>query len=248
VSSVFSRTLLQITDHRLPRWLFTEHQAGRSLALRFVAGETLDDAMRVASELNAAGMTVSLDHLGESVADVASARAARDGYLECLARIAAEGIDGNVSIKLTQLGLGLDKQLALAALREIAAEAAASGTTVTIDMEDGRYTQVTLDIYEEVQKEFGNLGVAVQAYLFRTAADIARVAPLGGHIRLCKGAYAEDESIAMTRKEHVDASFATLTRQLMDQGDARPAIATHDDRLIDLAHSLAVRRSRSCVF
>ena len=240
--NAFSKVMLKATDLRLSKWLFTDLKAGRKLALRFVAGETLAEAVAVAKELNKRGMTASLDHLGESVSDVGSARLAGDDYLACLDEIEAQGLDANVSVKLTQLGLALDRELAIEAMRLIAGRAAEIGTSVTIDMEDSPYTDATLDIYEAIQKEFGNVGVAVQSYLYRTGADVSRIAPLGGHIRLCKGAYAEPESIAMTRKEHVDASFATLTRQLMDQTAAKPAIASHDDRLIDLTRTLAAGR------
>ena len=240
--NAFSKVMLKATDLRLSKWLFTDLSAGRKLALRFVAGETLTEAVAVAEELNAQGMTVSLDLLGEAVTDIGSARAARDDYLACLDEIEAVGLDANVSVKLTQLGLALDRELATEAMRQIAKRAAEVGTTVTIDMEDSPYTDATLDVYETVQQELGNLGVAVQAYLYRTGADISRIAPLGGHIRLCKGAYAEPDSIAMSRKEHVDASFATLTQQLMEQTDAKPAIASHDVRLIDLTRALAVDR------
>jgi proline dehydrogenase len=240
--NAFSKVMLKATDLKLSKYLFTDLDAGRKLALRFVAGETLEEAVTVAKQLNERGMSASLDHLGESVSDVGSARAARDDYLACLDEIAEFGLDSNVSVKLTQLGLSLDRELAIDAMRQIAGRAAEVGTSVTIDMEDSPYTDATLDIYELVQREFGNLGVAVQAYLYRTAADISRIAPLGGHIRLCKGAYAEPEKIAMSRKEHVDDSFATLTRQLMDQHDAKPAIATHDGRLIDLTRRLVADR------
>jgi proline dehydrogenase len=240
--NAFSKVMLKATDLKLSKYLFTDLSAGRKLALRFVAGETLEEAVAVARELNERGMSVSLDHLGESVSDVGSARAARDDYLACLDEIAESGLDSNVSVKLTQLGVSLDRELAIDAMRQIAGRAAEVGTSVTIDMEDSPYTDATLDIYELVQREFGNLGVAVQAYLYRTAADISRVAPLGGHIRLCKGAYAEPDKIAMSRKEHVDVNFATLTQQLMDQHDAKPAIATHDDRLIDLTRTLVSDR------
>lgn len=241
--NTFSKVMLKATDLKLSKWLFTDLSAGRKLALRFVAGETLAEAVAVAGELNERGMSVSLDHLGESVTDVGSARAARDDYLACLDEIAESGLDSNVSVKLTQLGLSLDRELALEAMRRIASRAAEVGTSVTIDMEDSPYTDATLDIYERVQTEFGNVGVAVQAYLYRTAADISRIAHLGGHIRLCKGAYAEPDTIAMTRKDQVDTNFATLTRQLMDQHDAKPAIATHDDRLIDLTRTLLADRT-----
>ncbi len=239
----FSKVMLKATELRPVKWMFTDLGAGRKLALRFVAGETLAEAIDVARALNGRGMTVSLDHLGESVTDVGSARAARDDYLACLDQIEASGLDANVSVKLTQLGLALDRELTLGNLKQIAERAAEVGTTVTVDMEDSPYTDATLDIYGQVQREFGNLGVAVQAYLYRTGADVSRIAPLGGHIRLCKGAYAEPETIAMSRKEHVDANFATLTRQLMDQHTAKPAIATHDDRLIDLTRTLIADRS-----
>lgn len=246
--NAFSKVMLKATDLRLSKWMFTELKAGRKLALRFVAGETMAEAVAVAKELNERGMTASLDHLGESVTDVGSARLARDDYLACLDEIDTHGLDANVSVKLTQLGLALDRELAIEAMRLIAGRAAEIGTTVTIDMEDSPYTDATLAIYETVQKEFGNVGVAVQAYLYRTGADVARIASLGGHIRLCKGAYAEPDSIAMTRKEHVDASFATLTRQLMDQSDAKPAIASHDDRLIDLTRTLVAGRKEPFEF
>jgi len=240
--NAFSKVMLKATDLKLSKYLFTDLSAGRKLALRFVAGETLEEAVAVARELNEQGMSVSLDHLGESVSDVGSARAARDDYLACLDEIAEFGLDSNISVKLTQLGLSLDRELAIDAMRQLAGRAAEVGTSVTIDMEDSPYTDATLDIYELVQREYGNLGVAVQAYLYRTATDISRIARLGGHIRLCKGAYAEPDKIAMSRKEHVDANFATLTQQLMDQHDAKPAIASHDDRLIDLTRTLVTDR------
>ncbi len=241
--NAFSKVMLKATDLRLSKWLFTDLNAGRKLALRFVAGETLEEAVAVAESLNAKGMSVSMDHLGEAVTDVGSARAARDDYLACLDKIATTGLDANVSVKLTQLGLALDRGIAIEAMRQIAGRAAEIETTVTIDMEDSPYTDATFDIYELIQQEFGNVGVAVQSYLYRSGADISRIAPLGGHIRLCKGAYAEPESIAMSRKEHVDANFATLTRQLMNQHVAKPAIASHDDRLIDLARTLVAGRA-----
>lgn len=240
--NAFSKVMLKATDLRLAKWMFSESEAGRKLALRFVAGETLDEAVAVASDLNRQGMSVSLDHLGESVTDVGSARSARDDYLACLDQIQGSNLNANVSVKLTQLGLALDRELATEAMQQLAARAAEVGTTVTIDMEDSPYTDATLDVYEKVQSEFGNLGVAIQSYLYRSGSDISRIARLGGHIRLCKGAYAEPESIAMSRKEHVDASFATLTRQLMDQRDAKPAIASHDERLIDLTRTLVADR------
>lgn len=242
MASLAGRALLAVTSRSPVRRLFTELGPGRALAMRFVAGETLDDAVRAARELNRAGMAVSLDHLGEHVADPQMAMGARKDYLALLERIGAEGLDCNISVKLTQLGLGLDEELAAEALEELADKAAEVGTTVTVDMEESRYTQATVDLFARLQPRLGNLGVALQAYLRRTRADLERLMPLGGHIRLCKGAYAEPPEIAYPRKAEVDESFARLLGVLMVAETTMPAVATHDERLIDLAKELAARR------
>lgn len=242
MASLAGRALLAVTSRSPVRRLFTELGPGRALAMRFVAGETLDDAVRAARELNRAGMAVSLDHLGEHVADPQMAMGARKDYLALLERIGAEGLDCNISVKLTQLGLGLDEELAAEALEELADKAAEVGTTVTVDMEESRYTQATVDLFARLQPRLGNLGVALQAYLRRTRADLERLMPLGGHIRLCKGAYAEPPEIAYPRKAEVDESFARLLGVLMVAETTMPAVATHDERLIGLAKGLAARR------
>jgi proline dehydrogenase len=238
------RIVLAITRWRWVRWLFTKTRVGRRVALRFVAGESLDDAVAAAHRLGEAGVPVSLDHLGEHVTDLTSAEAARDDYLACLDRIAAEGLDANISVKLTQLGMGLDDDLCVGSLDALARRALESGLTVTIDMEDSDHTETTLRLYEEAQKNHGNLGVALQAYLRRTPEDLDQVAPLGGHIRLCKGAYDEPEEIALRSRREVDAAFDDLCAALMAQVDAKPAIATHDDARIAVAIALADRRQQ----
>ncbi|MFQ5555787.1 MAG: proline dehydrogenase family protein, partial [Acidimicrobiia bacterium] len=194
--SRLGKLLLLATERAPVRKLFTSTPPGRALATRFVAGETLEDAVGVAAELNEGGFAVSLDHLGEHVADPDTARVARDDYLACLDAISTLGLDANISVKLTQLGLGLDGDLAAASLDELANRAAAANTTVTVDMEESGHTAATVDLYESAQREHGNLGIALQAYLLRTAGDLERLAPLGGHIRLCKGAYLEPPDIA----------------------------------------------------
>jgi proline dehydrogenase len=216
--------------------------------MRFVAGETLDDAVTVARRLNEAGFVVSLDHLGEHVTDRGLARRACDDYLKCLDRIAAEGIDGNISIKLTQLGLGFDDAEAAAAVRALAGRAAELGLTITIDMEESTHTRATIDLYESVQQESGNLGIALQAYLYRTPDDLSRLGRLGGHIRLCKGAYDEPDEVAWRHPAEVDAAFDTLLDELMRTEETVPAIATHDEDRIDLARRLAPARSRPFEF
>lgn len=222
--------------------LITSTRPGKALAHRFVAGDTLDEAIGKAHELNADGLRVSLDHLGEEVTDVASAEAATDDYLESLDRIATEGLDANISIKPTQLGLAIDESLALEAVGRLAAKAREVGTTVTVDMEDSRYTERTVTLYEKAQPQSGNLGIAMQTYLHRTAADLQRVLPLEGHIRLCKGAYVESEEIAYQSKTDVDRAYADELRVLMTSEQVRPAVATHDDGLINLARELAATR------
>ncbi len=248
MSSAVGRALLAVTDRAPVRKLLTDTGAGRRLSHRFVAGETLDQAAAVAARLNREGRLVSLDHLGEHVSDRAEALAAKDDYLSCLDRIAAEGLDANISVKLTQLGLGLDDGLATDSLRELAKRAAATDTTVTVDMEESRYTEATIVAYETVQSELGNLGIAVQAYLHRSRADLDRLIPLGGHIRLCKGAYAESPDVAYQRREDVDAAFDRLLRVLMASPQVRPAIATHDDDRIALAIELAAEREEPWEF
>ena len=245
MSEIFSRTLLALTQRQFVRKLFTR-SAGRRLGQRFVAGEGLDDAVRAAKDLNARGMRVSLDYLGEEVSDPGEVDMARRAYIECLERIHAEGIDANTSIKLTQLGLSIDPSLAADALREVAKRAQDAGTTVTVDMEDSRYTELTLSVYSEVLREHGNLGIALQAYLHRTPEDLANVAPIGGHVRLCKGAYAELASLAVQGKDNVREAYGRLLTQIMDQSDTYPAIATHDDKLIDMAALLS--SEHSCEF
>ena len=244
MSERFSRLVLALTQRQAVERLFTK-SAGRRVAERFVAGESIDDAVRVAKHLNRQGMSVSLDYLGEEVGDTAAVGAARQAYIECLEQIHAEGVDGNISVKLTQLGLAFDQSLAVDALREVAKRADGVGATVTVDMEDSRYTQATLDVYTQVQSELGNLGIALQAYLHRTDEDLAVLATLGGHIRLCKGAYAEPPEVAVQGKANVRAAYQGLLAQIMDQADAYPAIATHDAELTEMAEVLASERSRS---
>lgn len=222
--------------------MVTTTRPGRALAGRFVAGDTLDDAVAAAREINADGLRVSLDHLGEEVHDRDSATQATDEYLESLHRIADEGLDANISIKPTQLGLAIDEGLALESIGRLAEGAEQTGTTVTIDMEDSRYTEATVTLYEKAQTEHGNLGIAVQSYMHRTPEDLSRLIPLAGHIRLCKGAYVEPSELAHQSREDVDAAFVSQLRLLMGAEEVRPAVATHDQALIDLTRSLAPER------
>ncbi len=242
MTSLLGKSILSVTNRPPVRKLFTETRPGRSLSTRFVTGESLDSAAAVARDLNEAGMRVSLDHLGEHVSDLAQAEHARDDYLACLGRIASDELDANVSVKLSQLGMGFDDDLALRSLDALAARASEVGTTVTVDMEESDHTATTIDIYEKVQAERGNVGLAVQAYLLRTRADLERLIPLGGHIRLCKGAYAEPDDIAYQQRSEVDESYDQLLEIVMSAEGIRPAIATHDDDRIAWARRLGETR------
>jgi proline dehydrogenase len=236
------------TQARPVERLITGSRPGKALARRFVAGDTLDEAVLVAGELNANGFLVSLDLLGEEVHDRDSAILARDEYLESLEQIASEELLSNISVKLTQLGLSIDEGLTVDLLDSLAERAKQIGTTVTIDMEDSRFTDATVRIYEKAQSLHGNLGVALQAYLHRTPADLERLMPLGGHLRLCKGAYAEEADVALTDKADVDAAFAVQLRSLMSFESVTPAIATHDLELVDLTRELARDRDQAYEF
>lgn len=246
--SVFSKAVIALTEAGPVEKTITGTRPGRALAHRFVAGDTLDDAVSVARRLNDDGLVVSLDFLGEEVSDRASAVAARDEYLEGLERIGSEGLQANISVKLSQLGLAIDEGLAIELLDSLAEAAHRVSTTVTIDMEDSRFTDATVRIYEKTQTHHGNLGLALQAYLHRTPADLERLIPLGGHIRLCKGAYVEEAEVALTSKTAVDRAYAVQLRTLMAAEQVRPAVATHDLELVGLARELARDREQPFEF
>lgn len=213
-------------------------------ARRFVAGESLEEALAASHELCANGRSVSLNHLGENVATEAAAREVCAGYLHMIEELHANNLRGNISIKLTQLGLDIDKELCRAMAREIAARAAALNRTIEMDMEGSAYTDVTLDIFESVQRELGNCCVAVQAYLYRSEKDLQRLAAVKPKIRLVKGAYREPKTIALQKKAEVDANFKKLTTQLLEgarEGAFFPAFASHDPFMVAHAQAEAKR-------
>jgi proline dehydrogenase len=221
------------------------HDLLRGLAQRYVAGEELADGIVVAQTLNTQRLLVSLDHLGENVRRPADAQRAVAAYLDALDALHAEQVDGSISLKLTQLGLDLSRDLAAEHLREILARARALETFVRIDMEGSAYTQRTLELHQELWQEgLRNVGIVLQAYLYRTAGDVERAIEQGVRVRLCKGAYLEPARIAYADKRAVDANFATLMERLLRHG-TQPAIATHDERLIELAKEIARREGIS---
>jgi proline dehydrogenase len=226
--------ILGITNRRLVRKLATG-RAGRSVARRFVAGEDIEDALKVVKALNARGMSASLDYLGENVHDQATAHAAADTYRGVIERIEAAGLRANLSMKLTQMGLDLDPELAIGNAALVVARAVEADSSVTLDMEDHRYTEQTIDTCLRLADRYERrVGVAVQTYLFRTPADVERLIEARVHVRLCKGAYRESRKIAHHTKPDVDRAYAKLLVGLLTDG-AYPMIATHDERLINFA-------------
>lgn len=231
------RTLLWMSERDDLRDVLFRLPFAREAATKFVAGETHDVALRTAAELNRAGFRVTLDLLGESVSDRDEAEAATDEYARSLDLIEASEASTTISLKLTQLGLDIDTDLCFANLERIAAHAARLDNFVRIDMEGSAYTQRTLDIFYRVFERHRNVGIVIQSYLKRSAADVDRLVELSAPVRLCKGAYDEPASVAFQDKSEVDASFVRLMKVLLD-GGAPTAIATHDERMIEvsLAH------------
>jgi proline dehydrogenase len=213
---------------QLRNWMETSATA-RRLATRFVAGETLDDAIAVARKVNQEGITVTLDHLGESVVSRGEAAAARDVYLRTLDAIHAHGIQGNVSIKLTQFGLDLSYDECLANVDRLVAHARELDNFVRVDMESSEYTDRTLALVYDLFARYRSVGVVIQAYLFRSRADIEKLNASG--IRVRKGAYLEPPAVAFAEKSDVDRNFVQLSELLLEKG-VYPAIATHDAKII----------------
>jgi proline dehydrogenase len=213
-----------------------------SFVHRFVPGETVDDAIRAARVLEANGLTETFDHLGESVTTLAEAEAATRDYLDVARAIVAAGVERNISLKLTQLGLDVDRASAVDHMRKILELAGPAGFFVRIDMESSKYTAVTLDIFETLwQQEYRNIGVVLQSDLYRSEEDLKRMNALGARVRLVKGAYREPKTVAYQQKTEVDAAYARMMKVLLTDG-THPAIATHDLAMIDLARRWAAER------
>ncbi len=201
-------------------------------AARFVAGATLPEAIEHIRSINQKGVTVTLDHLGEAVRHQSEAVNAKDSYLAMLDAIHQSGVDANVSLKLTMMGLGLDEELGRKHLLEIVDKAAEYNNFVRIDMEDSPYTEVTLKLFEEAHAAHPqNVGVVLQAYLYRTMDDLKRLSGPNKNFRIVKGAYREPVSVAFPSKADVDENYVRLVAESLTRGNYT-AIATHDERII----------------
>jgi len=252
------RALLAVAASERIRGFVTATPATRAVVDRFVAGESIGDAVRVARSLREDGLLVTLDYLGEDTTDAAQAAAVATQYTQLLGKLAAEGLteDGavEVSVKPTALGLllgsagaadgitALGERTAAEHIERIVVAAQDAGTTVTIDAEDHRTTDAALRLANSLRIRFGSVGTVVQAGLRRTEADVRELAVPGVRVRLCKGAYAEPLSEAFTARHDVDKSYARCLRILFES-PGYPMVATHDPRLIAITRSLGLRRS-----
>ncbi len=230
--------LLTLSRQRRLGDLATRTALTRSMVARFVAGESLLDALDALERLKAGGFATTVDVLGEAVATAEAARAAADRYLDTLDALAARGLDGNVSLKLSQMGLDIDPALCRENVERVFARATATGAFVRIDMEDHAKTDATLDLWRAVRSANPSSGVVIQTALRRSAADVERLIGEGARIRLCKGAYDEPASVAFATKAEVDASYVALMERLLRAG-TYVALATHDVAIIERAIRVA---------
>jgi proline dehydrogenase len=220
-------------QQRLRHWMETSPLA-RKLTSRFVAGETLDDELRVSAQLQGQGIMSALDHLGENITSLEEANQSAAAYLHALDQIAARGLPATVSLKATHFGMDVSETACYENVLRVATRAREIGSRVEIDMESTAYTERTLALVAAVAREVRDIRIAIQAYLFRTPADIELLNQLGIRVRLCKGAYNEPPKVAYRSKADVDRSYVELMHRLFDQG-TDPAIAGHEPRMIQEA-------------
>jgi proline dehydrogenase len=223
--------LLKFSESKSFAHWVTTNATTRRMSHRFVAGETLEEALQVARACNDAGMHATLDYLGENVSTTDDAHKARDAYLEIFNRIAQERIHANVSCKLTQLGLDISPEFCEGLVLSIAERAAAYDSFLRIDMEGSPYTQRTVDLVKRVRAQTPTVGTVIQSYLYRSESDVNDLLSVGCRIRLCKGAYKEEVEVAYPQKADVDGNYIRLMRMLLPSGFYH-GIATHDPKMI----------------
>jgi proline dehydrogenase len=235
------RTILYLSRHKaLRKWIETS-PAARKLSSRFVAGSRLEDALEVCRKMRADGITATLDYLGENVTSLDEAAACRDTYIRALHAMREAGVEPNVSLKLTQFGLDLSEAACAQNVRVLVETAASMRGFVRIDMESSQYTDRTLALVTSLHNEFGACGTVIQAYLRRSAADIECLERERIRVRLCKGAYLEPPEAAFPDKAEVDRHYLLLAKSLLTSGEY-PAIATHDERIINELESFVEER------
>jgi proline dehydrogenase len=235
--------LIYLSRHEGLKDFAAQFRPFQKLTTRFVAGETIDEAVAAIRELNAEGCSASFDHLNESVSSPDEAEAEVQEYLHILERIDQTGINSNVSIKLTQFGLELDPELAYRNARRVVQDAARRGNFVRVDMEASAVTQVTIDIFKRLRAEFGlnDVGIVLQSYLRRTYNDTRDMLKLPARIRICKGAYNEPPEVAFPDKKDVDDNYVRVMQLLLSSGTYH-GIATHDPKMIEATIDYATKQ------
>jgi proline dehydrogenase len=239
---MFRSTLLYLSNQpRIFRFV-RNNRLAKKFASRFVPGETLDEALAVVRELNAKGISASLDLLGESVTNEREARATGAAYLEILDRIHQQALDANVSLKLTAMGLDISEELCISIMHDVLDRARDCGTFVRLDMEGSAYTDRTLSLfYDRLYPAYkANVGIVLQSYLYRTSSDVERAIQAKCRVRLCKGAYKEPASVAFAEKSEVDKNYVKCMQALLEQANF-PALATHDPAMIEQAKAFATQ-------
>lgn len=232
---MFRAFFITLSESKFLRGIAERSKAGQRVSARFVAGLTLPDVVVATKALNAAGMKVTMDRLGESVGNADQARAAAGDYMKLLDAIQVEKLDANVSVKLTGIGFDVDKALTQKLVEDMTARAASIDSFVRVDMEGSPYTQLTLDLVHAVHarpESKGAVGTVIQSYLYRSEKDVEELCAKGIRIRLCKGAYKEPASVAFQAKSDVDANYVKLTKFMLKSGVFH-GIATHDEAMID---------------
>jgi proline dehydrogenase len=229
---VLRDTLLYLARNDSVRHFVISNRAARGLSHRFVAGEILDEAMQVTRDLNQKGLHVSLDHLGENVSDEREARAAAQDFIASLHAIKQQGVDANVSIKLTALGLDIAQDVCEQNVRDILTCAQQYPIFVRIDMEGSAYTDRTMDMVLRLHEQFEHVGTVMQSCLYRCRKDTEQLITHGIRVRLVKGAYKEAKTVAFQNKSEVDHNYVQLMMLLLMRGNY-PAIATHDAAIIN---------------
>jgi proline dehydrogenase len=231
---MLKNTLLYMAQNESVRKFVMSNRATRGVSRRFVAGEELDEALAVTKVLNQQGLHVSLDYLGENVSDEQEARTTAQGYREILTRIHDSSADANISIKLTALGLDIERELCDENLGQILEHAKEYPIFVRIDMEGSAYTERTMDITLRIHERFEHVGTVIQSCLYRSKKDVEQLVLQGVRVRLVKGAYKEPKSVAFQVKSDVDRNYVRLMTLLLQRGNY-PALATHDEAIIDAA-------------
>lgn len=239
--------LIYMSQNEIFRKFVMKFPLSKRMSRRFVVGEKLYEAVEAIAHLNENGITATLDHLGENVKDEKDAKASAAAYLEILEEIKRSGIHSHVSLKLTQMGLDVGEEVCYRNVEEIVRLAEKYSNFVRIDMEGSPYTQKTIDIFYRLRGYHKNVGIVIQAYLYRSQGDIERIIEKGYDVRLCKGAYRENEDIAFPKKKDVDANYIKLTEMLLSEKARRngvyPAIATHDEKIINWVRGIVEKNN-----